>query len=332
MTKRISEALIVLFFVAANGVAASPLFDSNEILAVDLTGPLSELSVRDKTIELPFTLTAEGLEHQILVRLRGKSRLRVCRFPPMRFNFDEEDEQSSVFAGQDKLKLVTHCRNKKASEIDTVEEYLAYRIFNLISESSFKVRLLRLTYVDTARKRPSETHYGFLIEPEAELARRIGARKLSLEGVSLDALNHRQLTDVFVFQYLIGNTDYSLVMTEGEDECCHNGDIFEIEGERYLVPYDFDLAGIVNARYAYPHPSLRMRNVKQRRYRGFCATHQQLETSIRHIMDVRQEILALPQDTPFLSTKEKTTINDYLHGFFDRSARDLLDEFNQDCL
>ncbi len=331
----INRLLCLLPLLVVSSTSASPLFDSHEMLEVKLTGPIGQLAKQKEDKELPFTLRAEGLDHQIDVRLRGKSRRRVCRFPPLRFNFNEEDDRDSVFKGQDKLKLVTHCRNRKDSEVDAIEEYTAYRIFNVINERSFRVRLLKLTYVDTASKKKQkapESYFGFLIESEAELAQRIEAEKLSIDGVSLGLLEHSQLLDIFVFQYMIGNTDYSLVMTDGEDECCHNGDVFLLQGKMFLVPYDFDLAGLVDARYAYPHPSLRMKSVTQRRYRGFCDTHRNLDQVVKRIKTLEPTIMAIPDTIEVLPEEDRSSMIKYLGGFFAMTEETLLEEFGKDCL
>ncbi len=114
--------------------------------------------------ELPFVLRTNDVEHSIKVRIRGKSCRRVCTFLPLRINFAVDGTAQSIFEGQDKLKLVTHCREYNSAQLDTLEEYAAYRIFNLISDVSYKVRLLHITYTDTDGRLKENTfdRYGFL--------------------------------------------------------------------------------------------------------------------------------------------------------------------------
>ena len=141
---------VIITLIIAFEAGASPMFGDQEILDIALTGPLNTL-IKDKknSEELPFVLTAKGVEHAVKVRVRGKSRLRVCKFPPLRINFTKRDSADSVFAEQDKLKLVTPCREGQRSQDDILEEYAAYRMFNLISDVSYRVRLLRITYLDS---------------------------------------------------------------------------------------------------------------------------------------------------------------------------------------
>src|SRR5210317_1213378 len=169
--------LLLVFLVQVSPARASSLFEGDTVLEVNLTGPLSSLfEEADDRKELPFLLSANSVEHQIDVRLRGKARRRVCDFPPLRLNFASDDTTQTIFAGQDKLKLVTHCRKGGSSQSDTLQEYAAYRIFNLLSDFSYKVRLLRVTYSDTDGRLKENVfdRYGFLIESSSELADRMG--------------------------------------------------------------------------------------------------------------------------------------------------------------
>jgi len=317
--------------------SASPLFEESSVLEVTLAGPLSTLfESEDEKAELPFSLKTNDAEHAVKVRLRGKSRRRVCKFPPLRLNFSAADTAQSIFDGQDKIKLVTHCRAYRAAQVNLLEEYAAYRIFNLLSDISYRVRLLHITYTDTdgGLKESTFDRYGFVIEPASELAERVGGQAAHVTGVSLGSLNEEQVATVFVFQYLIGNTDWSLVMNDEDDTCCHNGDLVDVGSDRYYVPYDFDLSGLVNARYARPDPSLRIRKVTQRRYRGFCLPGEALENALSRIMARRADIMGTISELPDLSRKEAGVMTKYIDKFFDSAsnADKLLASFERRCL
>jgi hypothetical protein len=133
---------------------ASPLFDGHDPIDVTLSGPLTTLfSQKKDREEHAFEITADGAKVSVAVRIRGKSRVEVCRFTPLRLNFAADETADSLFADQDKLKLVTHCRSNNArAENSVLNEYLAYRIFNVISDKSYRVRLLRIHYEDTLGK------------------------------------------------------------------------------------------------------------------------------------------------------------------------------------
>ena len=149
--KKVFSLAILCVAAHAN---ASPLFDNNAVIDVELTGPIGLLikNKNDRT-ELPFVLNANGVQQGVQVRVRGKSRLRICDFPPLRFNFSGSETELTVFAGQDKLKLVTHCKKKEVARVDALQEFAAYRIFNIVSDIGYKVRLLHITYQDTDERR-----------------------------------------------------------------------------------------------------------------------------------------------------------------------------------
>lgn len=114
---------------------ASPLFNDHAVIDVELSGPIGPLiKNKDDRTERPFVLSANGVAHRVQVHVRGNSRLRVCDFPPLRFNFSGNDTEQTVFAGRDKLELVTHCRKRVAAQADALQEFAAYRTFNLVSD------------------------------------------------------------------------------------------------------------------------------------------------------------------------------------------------------
>lgn len=334
----------ITFFLLVSGLAptivqaaSAPLFDDDTVLEVELVGQLDALiSNKNKRAELPFVLTANGMQHSVKVRVRGKSRLRVCQFPPLRINFATANTDGTVFSGQDKLKLVTHCKSSDAAEKNTLEEFAAYRIFNLISDLSYRVRLLRIAYTNTDEPGRGKLlqRYGFLIESERQLAARTGGKPVHVAGLPRRSLDENQAAAVFVFQYLIGNTDWSLVTGDDETACCHNGDLFKLGSRTHYVPYDFDLAGLVNARYAYPHPSLRIRKVTQRLYRGLCLSPEILRNALSTVNARRSEILELFRGIPGLSPEDIEAKVEYLEQFFVKAEDEegLLRSFGRQCL
>ena len=316
---------------------ATPLFENSEVVDVQLIGPLhSVIRSKESREEFPFVLRSGGTDLDIDVRVRGKSRVEICELPPLRLNFERSEAGEGTFAGLKRLKLVTHCRGGDRGAANAVEEYLAYRIFGLLSDVSYRVRLLRITYMDTEHRIETDGHerFGFVIEPKRQLAARGGGVPKDLPGIALGQLDPGQAALVYVFQYIIGNTDWSFVTAENEGDCCHNGDLFERGEAIYYVPYDFDLAGIVNASYARPLPIMRLRSVRQRRYRGFCTDSETLRAAIQHVNARRNDIFELIWRTPGLTEKDAEKAADYLAGFFDKAADEdkLLRAFERDCL
>jgi hypothetical protein len=180
------------------------------------------------------------------------------------------------------------------------------------------VRLLHITYIDTDGHTGDNSfdRYGFLIESASELADRVGGQTAHVAGVTLSSLDERQAGTVFIFQYLISNSDWSLVTAVGDDTCCHNGDLFDIGSYRYYVPYDFDLSGLVNTRYAKKSPLLRKANVKRRRYGGFCISAEALRRALVAIKARRVDILDVIRQVPGLTQNDIETAVKYLDKFF----------------
>jgi len=334
--QRRSQILLLFCCNAAFAASDGGLFDSDEILDIELRGPL-EATIRDDRgrEERAFILQMGDQAIDVDVRVRGNSRTKVCRFPPLRLNFSERGANATVFAGQDKLKLVTHCKNSDIYEQNLLDEYAAYLIFGMMTEVGFRVRLLRIRYVDTKKSKAQPfVRYGFVIESEEALAERVQGEVLHSQGVFKSMLKAEQAASVFVFHYLIGNTDWSLVTANTADHCCHNGDLVNIGGLHYLVPYDFDQAGLVNARYAKPDGSVGIRSVRTRKYRGYCIDGLQVDNAIARLVEREADILDLVTRLPGGTEQDYRYRRDYLQEFFD-DARDegkLARDFKKRCI
>ena len=324
----------------ATPAAATALFENDEIIEVRLSGPLGTISrerQREERTEYPFLLGVNGSEIPVQVRVRGKSRTEACTFPPLRLKFKDGAADGTPFAHQNKLKLVTHCRSGQSGfENNTLDEYAAYRIFNLISDTGYRVRLLRIRYEDTDKRlrHLEHTYYGFVIESDKELAARVGGEIEETTGILYSRLDPAQTARVNVFQYLIANVDWSFVSHLDEEMCCHNLDLVLKEGRLFPVPYDFDLSGLVNASYA---PSgQRRKRVTSRAYSGYCRSPiETVAAALDDITALRSEILAVVQATPVVGRNTVEARVQYVDRFFEEAADDrekLLQKFEKDCV
>ena len=327
-------ALLLLLTSAAS--LASPLFDNDAVLEITLEGPLSTVIEDTKhRKEHRFALTVQGSTVDVDVRVRGISRLEVCGFPPLRLDFRGGDTTNTVFSGQDKLKLVTHCKRGADYEQNVLEEYAAYRIFNVLSDVSFRTRLARIRYVDTDDPGGKELmRHAFFIESERALAERNGGSVVDARRVTKNYLDESQTALAYIFQYLIANTDWGLVRAIDDDSCCHNGMLVDIDGRHFYVPYDFDRSGLVNARYARPDPSLKIKRVTQRRYRGYCMQGEAVRDGLRVVLDHHDDIIRVIRELPLLSEKDIESRTRYVDGFFEAAANEdkLLRRFESRCL
>jgi hypothetical protein len=328
--------LTCLLSVLVSPLCAASLFDDHAPLEIDLTGPFGSLiESKEDRLELPFRLRTDGVEFDVQIRARGNSRLRVCDFPPLKFNFSQTDTLGTLFEGQHKLKLVAGCKKGDRYQNDVLEEYAAYRIFSLLSDVSYRVRLVHLTFNDTddELKEAYRKSYGFLIEPLEQLVSRVDGRVPELTGISLRQLDENQAALVYVFQYLIANTDWSFVTAEQDEYCCHNIELITIGLTQFPVPYDFDLAGLVNAAYARPDPSLKTKKVTKRVYRGFCTDTGVLRGAVANITSKEAEMLRVIADLPMLAEHEKENRIDYLRSFFKKVRKEdkLISMFEKRC-
>ena len=249
------------------------------------------------------------IEIPIKVKVRGNFRRlsENCTFPPLLLDFDIKKNNKTIFKQQDKLKLVTHCLKNDY----IMEEYLVYKIYNLITENSFKARFANVTYQDSLGKRETETRRAFLIEDEDDLAKRIGRKVYKNVRLRQNQLDTIQMATVSVFEYLIGNTDWSVPFL-------HNIKILNAESKMPIpVPYDFDHSGIVNARYASPAAELvEIVSVKQRLYRGFTYSPGVFQKVFDNFKSVRPQIIALYKDNKNLEPSYIKYVLKYLDDFY----------------
>jgi hypothetical protein len=316
--------LIAALFAAAMPGHADPLFQDDEALEVTLSAPLTTL-VRERPTdeELQGTLTYPGgdgdaVALDVKIRARGHSRHRLCDLPPLWLNFKKSAVKDTLFDKQDKLKLAVHCQDSERYQQTLLREYVAYRILNLATPKSFRVRLLRVTWIDTEGEREQQVRYAFLLEHKNRLARRIDRKDLKIDGTSVAALDPQHLNLTSMFQFLIGNTDFSPIAKPEYNECCHNYVLFSNDEDLLVaIPYDFDQSGIVSAPYALPGHQFDIRTVRQRVYRGRCQNNDYVEDSIDRFKAVRNNIFALIETQEGLTDKVRNNLNDYVQQFYD---------------
>ena len=301
-----------------------PLFASNDLMNVTITAPFEEIMrVRSNEEELGGTLQyrdAEAGEVTLEINIRSRGRFRrqkdICNFTPLRLNFKKT--KGTAFAKLDKQKLVTHCRTKSDKyEQAVLKEYLAYRILNTLTDWSFRVRLLRVKYVESTTGEEFTSSYAFLIEHRDQLAARIGMKVDSSERTTVGALDgtHTNLTSLY--QYMIGNTDFSPVKGPPGEPCCHNYVLMgNNEGTTISVPYDFDVSGIVDPPHAVPNPRFKLASVRQRLYRGRCANSNQLPTTFATFNEKRNDIYNLVTTQQDLSKHEVKRTTKSLDDFY----------------
>ncbi len=321
---------------AAAGTSGPALFEDSSVLEIELIGPFGAVLADTKERERrPMVLRIGDRTLDVKVRVRGNSRLRVCKFAPLRVYFGD-DTAGTPFEGLKSLKLVTHCFDSERGDKNVADEYAPYRIFNVLTPTGYRTRPLRVSYRATDGKRANSAvvRYAFFLESRPLLAERIGGERANVTGLRLGELQKEQSATMYVFQYLIGNTDWSLVTSDNDEHCCHNVDLVRRDGLIYPIPYDFDLSGIVNAPYAKPDPSLRIKRVTTRRYRGYCIESEYLRNALSHVRGQRDAIAAELRQIPIAGEDQIEDILAYLEPFFRRAEEEdkLVTRFENRCL
>ncbi len=322
---------LLLLLALAGPVAASdkaPLFQDTEIIKAVITAPIAQAyAQRDQEVRtyLPghFTYVDTAGETQRLdvsIRTRGNFRRKFCLMPPLRLNFKKSQVKGTLFKKQDKLKLVAPCEPGPKWQQYVLREYLAYRIYEILTDQSFGTRLMRLSYIDSDEKLAPRTDLVFVIEDDDDVAKRLDVDKLRVGYNRFDQLDKSTTALVDLFQLMIGNNDYSVLNGPEGDYCCHNIEFFvdeEAAEERIAVPFDFDASGLVDAEYAAPPSHIPIRSVRARYYRGLCQPQNVLDAAVDQIRSKKGEIMALVGDMDELSSYSKGTSTTYLADFFE---------------
>ena len=324
---------------------ATPLFSSHDVIELTLHAPFKKV-FRERSQDpeqFPAVLSytdAAGAEVSVdlQVNTRGKFRLRkrTCNFPPIRLDLPKGDGGETIFSGQNKLKLVTHCQSGRDQyEQYVLQEYLIYRMCNLFTDRSFRVRLVRFTYIDTEEESEPLTKFGFLIEDKDDMAARHGWEVLQAPAIPQDYFDPAQLAVMELFMFMIGNTDFSMFQAPpGETECCHNTKVIgTMAGPVYPVPYDFDMSGLIDARYSQVAEGLPIRSVSERLYRGMCRPREALMLAIQSYNEHRDAIYALWNEQTDLDPKVLEETIEYLDDFYEiiNDDRKIEREIERDC-
>ncbi|MFC2080639.1 hypothetical protein ACFLR8_00330 [Bacteroidota bacterium] len=315
-----------------------PLFETNEPLSLTLTMDIREVigDTDDEQNQYPAEISygspgGDTIVVPLQIRTRGHFRKNPinCDFPPLRLNFSTVSAKNSIFEGQDKLKLVTHCRSRGTQyEQNVLDEYLAYRLYNLFTEESYRVRLVELTYADSDGKKDTLRKMAILIESAEQMALRNKSNYIEVKNVQQNKCDRQKTSVLSVFQYMIGNTDWSVPVP-------HNIDLLQKQPgiDPVAVPYDFDWCGMVDAPYAFPAENLGIDNVRTRLFRGYCRTNDEFELVFQEFRDKKDEIFNTIESVPHLNDRELEKVKKYIGQFYKilDNPKSVKNEFYNKC-
>jgi hypothetical protein len=144
--------------------------------------------------------------------------------------------------------------------------------------------------------------------------------KLSIPNVSPRRLDSLETSRYALFQYLIGNLDWSSTGGPDDNKCCHNSRLIgsaDATGPVYAIPYDFDSSGVVDAHYAVPPEALPVRSITQRLYRGFCSHNDTVPQARDEIVALKADIIGLYENETRLANRARTKAVKFLNQFFE---------------
>ncbi|HEX9895171.1 MAG TPA: hypothetical protein VGA78_14665 [Gemmatimonadales bacterium] len=301
---------------------ATPLFASHTPLAVRVTADFKTIfKDRDTTEQkwfpgsLAWSAGADSGRMPVELTTRGHFRLKTgtCSFAPLRIRFPKEARAGTLFDKQGSIKLAVHCRsgNKRYEQI-VHQEYLVYRAFNALTDSSFRVRLAQASYVDSVAGTTLEAP-SFFIEDADDLGGRMGMKDFDQVGATFADVDSAQAALMSVFFYLVGNTDWSLPYL-------HNVRVFSQMGNYFPIPYDFDWSGVVDAPYARPDYRLGTKSVRERVWRGPCYPVETLERALKRITSAKDTVYSIYRNHPGLDPKLLKDALEYYDEFFKLAA------------
>jgi len=301
------------------------LFSSDQTLDITLRAPWDDI-IDDKRNQNPYPATIEFTDAQgqmrslpLTVERRGLTRQRVCEFPPIKLRFEKDTVKGTIFRGQKSLKMVTHCDKGSRWEQYYIKEMLAYQMYNLITDRSFRVRPLLVNYIDSKDNKSDDGHFAFVVEDDSDVAKRNGLKKVDIKKIWPDQMDSLEGSRLSLFQFMIANVDWSALKGPGGENCCHNAKVIGLDPESklYVVPYDFDSSGLVDAHYAAPNAGLPLTKVTQRLYRGYCAHKPTLETARQEFLAKEPAIMGLVENESRLNRRNSKVAERYLDEFFD---------------
>jgi hypothetical protein len=322
--------LAALGWIAAlPAMAQTRLFSDDAPLRLVITGPFNEIAKGKYTDKRAYPATvavADGPALPIELRARGYTRRTAgyCSFPPLSLKFEKQSAHGTVFKGQHRLKLVTYCRPAADYEQRVILEYTAYRLYNLITPISFRVRSAEVTY-RTSASDAGTTRFGYLIEDVGDVADRNQRELLTAGPRQLTAaqLDPRAAARAALFEFMIANLDWDFLAGPAGADCCHNSRPLVAPGAKATdargiapLPYDFDYSGFVDSPYAGPPEGIPVERITDRYYRGHCVSTGEIASVVDEYRARRAEMTAVINGEGRLTAPFRDKTLRFMDGFF----------------
>lgn len=306
-------------------VKSEGFFDSDEPLKITLKYDITSFIKNKNKAEylnaelIIYNNNEAPVTKNIRIMARGNFRKGQCYFPPLVLNFKTDEIKNTEMKGVNKVKVVTHCTTGKNNDIIVLKEYLVYKLYNILTEKSFRVRLLDITYIDTGKKQQQFRETGFIIEPAEVVAKRNNCVLVEPTVVRGVNLVEEDADRAALFQFMISNTDWRF-------KAGHNTkfmkSLTDITSKVIPVPYDFDFSAFVNASYAFPQSWSTSKTLFERDYLGYCRENDEFyNKNIDLFLSREEQIMKTISSFSSLPEKEISTVKKFTEEFF-KDAKD----------
>lgn len=315
-----------------------PLFKNEDLLKIELKTDLALLinDIAEKRKyhkgELKvFSKNGKTDVMEVKVKTRGNFRRRKqnCNFPPLRFKIPVKEAVGTEFEGQSKLKYVSHCQSfVDGYEQHTIEEYLIYKMYNLISNHSYRVRLSQVSFIDV-NSSDTLTRFGFFLEDKEDVAVRNGKHILNFKNMKQYEILRENMVMLSLFQLMIGNADWDVSRL-------HNIDIMSVSEYSIpvVVPFDFDWSGIINHSYYTLSPKIEPNAKYKRLYKGMRWNPEELAQAFANFKELKPSFLEVINTCDFLKSKNRNKLIEYIEEFYQlinskKDVREIIEKNSQ---
>lgn len=321
----------------ADTVKVPDFFESDELLKATLKYDITSFiknKVKGEYLDAELQVFYDEnnpVIKNIRIKARGNFRRGQCTFPPLFLNFKTDRPDNPMYADVKKVKIVTHCSASKESEANVLREYLAYKLYNVITSRSFRVRLLDITYIDTGKKQKNYQAYGFSIEPAEIVAKRNNCILVESPAITGRNLVDEDADRAAMFQYLISNTDWRI---KGGHNTKFLKSMTDVTDKLIALPYDFDFSGFVGASYTFPQEWSHTKSIYERDYLGYCRDNdKEYQKIIDLYISKEKEVMQTIADFKYLSEKDKKEVEKFTAGFFKeiKNTKDFIRKLKNDC-
>lgn len=299
----------------------SGLFDSDDYLDIIITMDFD--SVMNDTSETPSYHSVRisyrnedsswiSLDAEIRVRGNFRKKSENCDFPPFKLRFGKKDRTNTIFENARELKMVTHCQSDISEwEQYVIQEYLIYRLYEVLSDISYRTRLLKVTYTDKNDPGMTLRRFSFFIEYPDLLEERLNGHMIGVQTVIPENVDWEHYVLISFFQYLIINTDWSLPIM-------HNTDLISLDYFKppVPVPFDFDWSGLINIPYKVPTLAGMQTRIAERVYKGPCLNNKEAKRIKKLFEEKKSDLFNVYIDCPYLNDDLKIETLNKLQLFF----------------